>query len=152
MLTEFDEIKRSCRRRLAGHNERRRKPHLESSSSAAAAAAAASNLSFNCRISSPMRSTDAFHIHGTAADSLSLDGTAAEIYLTLYPTSLDHILVPLNAAVSHPFVVSTRMILAFLCHRITELSLYQKTASASQNHTIFTQHSVVDFERDPVSC
>ncbi|CAK9198895.1 unnamed protein product [Sphagnum troendelagicum] len=71
VLTEFDEIKRSCRRRLAGHNERRRKPHLESSSSAAAAAV--SNLSFNCRISSPMRSTDAFHIHGTAADSLSLD-------------------------------------------------------------------------------
>ena len=25
-LTEFDEGKRSCRRRLAGHNERRRKP------------------------------------------------------------------------------------------------------------------------------
>ncbi len=88
MLTEFDEIKRSCRRRLAGHNERRRKPHLESSSSAAAAAAAAAaiNLSFNCRISSPMSSTDAFHIHGTAADSLTLDGTAAEIYLTLYST------------------------------------------------------------------
>eukprot|EP00253_Pinus_taeda_P004052 PITA_04052 len=26
-LSEFDERKRSCRRRLAGHNERRRKPH-----------------------------------------------------------------------------------------------------------------------------
>lgn len=24
-LSEFDELKRSCRRRLAGHNERRRK-------------------------------------------------------------------------------------------------------------------------------
>ncbi|XP_055823771.1 squamosa promoter-binding protein 1-like [Solanum dulcamara] len=35
-LTEFDESKRSCRRRLAGHNERRRKimPPLSSSSSA----------------------------------------------------------------------------------------------------------------------
>jgi hypothetical protein len=32
-----------------------------------------------------MRSTDPFHIHRTAADSLTLDGTAAEIYLTLYP-------------------------------------------------------------------
>jgi len=26
MLSEFDQGKRSCRRRLAGHNERRRKP------------------------------------------------------------------------------------------------------------------------------
>uniref|UniRef100_A0A2P2NG19 SBP-type domain-containing protein n=1 Tax=Rhizophora mucronata TaxID=61149 RepID=A0A2P2NG19_RHIMU len=35
-LTEFDETKRSCRRRLAGHNERRRKnfseAHAEGSS------------------------------------------------------------------------------------------------------------------------
>ncbi|CAM6014642.1 unnamed protein product [Sphagnum balticum] len=30
VLTEFDEGKRSCRRRLAGHNERRRKPHTQS--------------------------------------------------------------------------------------------------------------------------
>ncbi|CAM6082190.1 unnamed protein product [Calypogeia fissa] len=30
VLTEFDEGKRSCRRRLAGHNERRRKPQPES--------------------------------------------------------------------------------------------------------------------------
>jgi hypothetical protein len=30
VLTEFDEGKRSCRRRLAGHNERRRKPHPQS--------------------------------------------------------------------------------------------------------------------------
>ncbi|KAJ4841140.1 hypothetical protein Tsubulata_006433 [Turnera subulata] len=29
-LTEFDETKRSCRRRLAGHNERRRKSSVES--------------------------------------------------------------------------------------------------------------------------
>lgn len=29
VLTEFDEEKRSCRRRLAGHNERRRKPHVD---------------------------------------------------------------------------------------------------------------------------
>lgn len=28
-LTEFDEAKRSCRRRLAGHNERRRKSSAE---------------------------------------------------------------------------------------------------------------------------
>nr|ABM67305.1 SBP-domain protein 13 [Physcomitrium patens] len=32
VLTEFDEGKRSCRRRLAGHNERRRKPHPETHS------------------------------------------------------------------------------------------------------------------------
>ncbi|OMO88951.1 Transcription factor, SBP-box [Corchorus capsularis] len=31
-LSEFDESKRSCRRRLAGHNERRRKSTAESSS------------------------------------------------------------------------------------------------------------------------
>ncbi|GER40578.1 squamosa promoter binding protein [Striga asiatica] len=30
VLAEFDEGKRSCRKRLAGHNERRRKPQLES--------------------------------------------------------------------------------------------------------------------------
>ena len=30
-LSEFDEAKRSCRRRLAGHNERRRKSSTESS-------------------------------------------------------------------------------------------------------------------------
>ncbi|KAL5553591.1 hypothetical protein UlMin_040992 [Ulmus minor] len=29
LLAEFDDGKRSCRRRLAGHNERRRKPHLD---------------------------------------------------------------------------------------------------------------------------
>ncbi|VFQ66635.1 unnamed protein product [Cuscuta campestris] len=29
LLTEFDEDKRSCRKSLAGHNERRRKPHYE---------------------------------------------------------------------------------------------------------------------------
>ncbi|PIN15739.1 hypothetical protein CDL12_11635 [Handroanthus impetiginosus] len=29
-LSEFDQTKRSCRRRLAGHNERRRKSSLES--------------------------------------------------------------------------------------------------------------------------
>ncbi|XP_073048172.1 squamosa promoter-binding protein 1 [Primulina eburnea] len=29
-LSEFDEAKRSCRRRLAGHNERRRKSSLDS--------------------------------------------------------------------------------------------------------------------------
>lgn len=28
-LSEFDEAKRSCRRRLAGHNERRRKNSME---------------------------------------------------------------------------------------------------------------------------
>lgn len=28
MLAEFDEGKRSCRKRLAGHNERRRKPQF----------------------------------------------------------------------------------------------------------------------------
>ncbi|CAK9263663.1 unnamed protein product [Sphagnum jensenii] len=33
VLTEFDEGKRSCRRRLAGHNERRRKPHPQSHTS-----------------------------------------------------------------------------------------------------------------------
>lgn len=27
LLAEFDDGKRSCRKRLAGHNERRRKPH-----------------------------------------------------------------------------------------------------------------------------
>ncbi|KAH7684339.1 SBP domain-containing protein [Dioscorea alata] len=32
-LREFDQVKRSCRRRLAGHNERRRKPPLTSLSS-----------------------------------------------------------------------------------------------------------------------
>lgn len=32
VLSEFDEGKRSCRRRLAGHNERRRKPHPETHS------------------------------------------------------------------------------------------------------------------------
>lgn len=32
LLKEFDEGKRSCRRRLAGHNERRRKPHPETHS------------------------------------------------------------------------------------------------------------------------
>ncbi|KAG0576380.1 hypothetical protein KC19_5G075500 [Ceratodon purpureus] len=32
VLKEFDEGKRSCRRRLAGHNERRRKPHTETHS------------------------------------------------------------------------------------------------------------------------
>ncbi|KAL5983327.1 Squamosa promoter-binding-like protein [Asimina triloba] len=31
-LAEFDQVKRSCRRRLAGHNERRRKPPLEENS------------------------------------------------------------------------------------------------------------------------
>ncbi|KAI5352849.1 PREDICTED: squamosa [Prunus dulcis] len=29
LLAEFDDVKRSCRRRLAGHNERRRKPQLD---------------------------------------------------------------------------------------------------------------------------
>lgn len=29
MLAEFDDDKRSCRKRLVGHNERRRKPHRE---------------------------------------------------------------------------------------------------------------------------
>lgn len=29
LLAEFDDGKRSCRRRLAGHNERRRKPQLD---------------------------------------------------------------------------------------------------------------------------
>lgn len=29
LLAEFDDGKRSCRKRLAGHNERRRKPHLD---------------------------------------------------------------------------------------------------------------------------
>ncbi|GMP72408.1 hypothetical protein CsSME_00030459 [Camellia sinensis var. sinensis] len=29
-LSEFDETKKSCRRRLAGHNERRRKSSYES--------------------------------------------------------------------------------------------------------------------------
>ncbi|KAF9626650.1 hypothetical protein IFM89_038484 [Coptis chinensis] len=32
LLPEFDDGKRSCRKRLAGHNERRRKPHLDSHS------------------------------------------------------------------------------------------------------------------------
>lgn len=30
LLAEFDEGKRSCRKRLAGHNERRRKPQFDS--------------------------------------------------------------------------------------------------------------------------
>ncbi|KAL6187815.1 hypothetical protein ACLB2K_039210 [Fragaria x ananassa] len=29
LLAEFDDVKRSCRRRLAGHNQRRRKPQLD---------------------------------------------------------------------------------------------------------------------------
>ena len=29
LLSEFDDGKRSCRRRLAGHNERRRKPQFD---------------------------------------------------------------------------------------------------------------------------
>jgi hypothetical protein len=29
LLVEFDDGKRSCRKRLAGHNERRRKPQLD---------------------------------------------------------------------------------------------------------------------------
>ncbi|KMT08899.1 hypothetical protein BVRB_6g136190 [Beta vulgaris subsp. vulgaris] len=32
LLAEFDDIKRSCRRRLAAHNKRRRKPHFTSES------------------------------------------------------------------------------------------------------------------------
>ncbi|KAJ8640383.1 hypothetical protein MRB53_017077 [Persea americana] len=32
LLAEFDDVKRSCRKRLAGHNERRRKPQLENHS------------------------------------------------------------------------------------------------------------------------
>lgn len=31
LLAEFDDGKRSCRKRLAGHNERRRKPQLDNS-------------------------------------------------------------------------------------------------------------------------
>lgn len=36
VLAEFDEAKRSCRKRLADHNRRRRKPHLISAAAAAA--------------------------------------------------------------------------------------------------------------------
>ena len=32
MLAEFDDVKRSCRKRLAGHNERRRKPQMSTHS------------------------------------------------------------------------------------------------------------------------
>lgn len=32
LLAEFDDGKRSCRKRLAGHNERRRKPQLDNHS------------------------------------------------------------------------------------------------------------------------
>lgn len=35
MLQEFDEGKRSCRRRLAGHNKRRRKTHPENAANGA---------------------------------------------------------------------------------------------------------------------
>ncbi len=62
MLSEFDEGKRSCRRRLAGHNERRRKLQPDAQNPAA----------LSSRSSSPMH-TDAFHMHGTAV-SLSLEG------------------------------------------------------------------------------
>nr|BAV53279.1 SQUAMOSA promoter-binding protein-like protein [Marchantia polymorpha subsp. ruderalis] len=41
VLTEFDEGKRSCRRRLAGHNERRRKPQPESAAIASTGSSAA---------------------------------------------------------------------------------------------------------------
>ncbi|KAL5192956.1 Squamosa promoter-binding-like protein 14 [Glycine soja] len=43
-LSEFDEGKRSCRRRLAGHNRRRRKTQPEDVTSATPAPAAAANL------------------------------------------------------------------------------------------------------------
>ncbi|XP_078432916.1 squamosa promoter-binding-like protein 18 [Wolffia australiana] len=36
LLVEFDEVKRSCRKRLDGHNRRRRKPQAEASHAAAA--------------------------------------------------------------------------------------------------------------------
>jgi hypothetical protein len=61
VLSEFDEGKRSCRRRLAGHNERRRKLQPDAQNPAA----------LSSRSSSPMH-TDAFHMHG-AAVSLSLE-------------------------------------------------------------------------------
>jgi hypothetical protein len=62
VLSEFDEGKRSCRRRLAGHNEHRRKLQLDAQNPAA----------LSSRSSSPMH-TDAFHMHG-ATVSLSLEG------------------------------------------------------------------------------
>jgi hypothetical protein len=58
VLTEFDEGKRSCRRRLAGHNERRRKPHPQS------------HTSLSIKASSPLHSDSNTHPSGfTAKDN-----------------------------------------------------------------------------------
>ncbi|KAK6934246.1 SBP domain [Dillenia turbinata] len=49
-LSEFDESKRSCRRRLAGHNERRRKTSLESHGEGSSCKGMSSHLKENqCR-------------------------------------------------------------------------------------------------------
>jgi hypothetical protein len=60
VLSEFDETKRSCRKRLAGHNERRWKLQPN-----------AQNLAtLNSRSSSSMH-TYAFHMHGATLNSRS---------------------------------------------------------------------------------
>ncbi|XP_074311115.1 squamosa promoter-binding protein 2-like [Silene latifolia] len=56
-LTEFDEAKRSCRRRLAGHNERRRKTTAESQGEGSSSGRTrAEPANTQCRPSDPVTS------------------------------------------------------------------------------------------------
>jgi hypothetical protein len=67
VLSEFDEVKRSCRKRLAEHNRRRRKPATTASSKDAASPPAANKKtnagSITCSYSTENKSKHAFFIY-----------------------------------------------------------------------------------------
>lgn len=74
VLSEFDEVKRSCRKRLAEHNRRRRKPPTTASSKDAASPPA--NKKPNC---------------GSITSSYSTDNKSKHMYIYAYLVFLSHI-------------------------------------------------------------
>ncbi|CAI9111706.1 OLC1v1011996C1 [Oldenlandia corymbosa var. corymbosa] len=120
LLAEFDDGKRSCRKRLAGHNERRRKPHISVHTSRAARvfnsyngntrlerASSSVMSSFVCQDILPGMSSDTQR-YGMSNDwckTLKVEDGSSNDYAAIIPSSKgeqqqNHILRPNNTVVT----------------------------------------------------
>lgn len=108
MLTEFDEGKRSCRRRLAGHNERRRKPHPQS------------HTALSIKASSPLHSDSNTHPSGFTAKGKSSSSSSVFFLCILFElcsSSFCQCLVDLDLMLNYEMIICSihRRLMPGLC-------------------------------------
>ncbi|KAH1033944.1 hypothetical protein GLYMA_20G006400v4 [Glycine max] len=132
-LSEFDEGKRSCRRRLAGHNRRRRKTQPEDVTSATPAPAAAANLEIFDLLTAIAGASQDLATKLLDAGSGNVNGKKDQVQLQTPSSYQRH---ESHDQLNHtPAAPLTMDLLAVLSTTLSGGSAPDASASPSQNHS-----------------